>query len=88
MGLRDALRRLRREAKGELVEIPQADGSVLKFPQSELVVAFLNECDRLKGEDLPVHPATLACKNSSDPVWRNSGFAELHADGPVEDLSE
>jgi hypothetical protein len=88
MGLKDKLRRLERDNKGLLVSIPQLDGSLLKFPQSALEEAFLTECARLKGEDLPVHPATLACKNSSDPTWRNSGFAEMTSAGDVEDLSE
>jgi hypothetical protein len=88
VGLRDALRRLRREAKGELVEIPQADGSVKTFPQAALEEGFINECRRLSGEDLPVHPLTIAAANSSDPVWRNSGFAEMTTEGDVVDLSE
>ena len=90
MGLRDALRRLRREARGELVEIPQQGGGVLKFPQSALQDAFVNECDRLKGADLPPHPLTIAAASSSDPEWRNSGFAEMHVEGeePLQDLSE
>jgi hypothetical protein len=88
MGLRDALRRLRREAKGEFVEIPQPDGSVARFPRSDLQVAFLRECDRLKGADLDPHPLTLAASRSTDPTWSRSGFAEWHVDGPVEDLSE
>lgn len=89
MGLREQLRRLRREARGELVEIPQQDGSIKRFPSSDLEAAFVNECRRLRGEDLPVHPLTTACANSSDSEWRNSGFAEFHVVGEeVEDLSE
>jgi hypothetical protein len=37
---------------------------------------------------LPPHPATLACANSSDPVWCNSAFAEMTTEGDVKDLSE
>ena len=71
-----------------LVSIPQLDGSVLKFPQSALEEGFINECRRLQGEDLPIHPLTVAAANSSDPEWSRSAFAEMHTDGPVEDLSE
>ncbi len=89
MGLREQQRRLRREARGELVEMPQQDGTVKRFPSSELGVAFTNECRRLRREDLPVHPLTRAVSNSSDPEWHNSGFAEFHVAGEeVEDLSE
>ena len=88
MGLRDALRRLRRESKSELVEIPQQDGTVKRFPQSAMREAFINECRRLRGEDLPVHPLTLAAANSSEPEWYRSAFAEMHAEEEITDLSE
>ncbi len=89
MGLREQLRRLRREARDELIEIPQPDGTVKRFPSSDLEAAFLNECRRLKGEEFAPHPLTLAAASSSDPEWRDSGFAELHVAGEeVEDLSE
>ncbi len=90
MGLRDRMRRLERLSEGEMVVIPQNDGTVERFPESDLASAFVNECRRLQGVDLPVHPLTRAAANSSDPEWRNSGFAEMHIEGekPLEDLSE
>ncbi len=90
MGLRDKMRRLERAAEGEMVVIPQADGTVKRFPFSDLEAAFINECRRLRVEDVPVHSLTLAASNSSDPEWFNSGFAEMHVSNgkDVEDLSE
>ncbi len=90
MGLRDRLRSLRRESKGEFVEIPQPDGTVKRFPQNAMQEAFINECKRLRGEDIPVHPLTADARNSPDPEWNRSGFAEMHVKGddPPEDLSE
>ncbi len=90
MELKDKLKRLERAAEGEMVSIPQQDGSVKRFSQSAMQEAFVNECRRLGGEDLPVHPLILAAANSSEAEWRDSGFAEMHVEGddPPEDLSE
>ncbi len=93
MGLRDQLRRLRREAKGELVAIQQQDGSVKRFPAYELQRALTNWYDRLgAGEDAPPeHPLLEAARNSSDPKWSKSFFAVNDPDEwtkPIEDLSE
>jgi len=41
MGLRGRLKRLERDARKEMVEIPQRDGTVKRFPQSALMEAFL-----------------------------------------------
>ncbi len=86
--LRWLLRKLERDNEGLLVSIPQQDGSVRRFPQSAMQEAFINECRRLGGEDLAVHPLTLAAANSSEAEWRDSGFAEMHVEGELEDLSE
>ncbi len=67
--IRGRLRRLEDDNAGLVVSIPQTDGSVLRFSQSALQDAYLNECDRLKGADLPPHPLTIAVASSSDPVW-------------------
>ncbi len=90
MGLKDKLKRLERVAEGGFVGIPQPDGSVKRFPQSAMREAFLNECKRLRGEDLPLHPFTIAASNSPAPEWNRSGFAEMSivGDDPIEDLSE
>ncbi len=89
MGLKDKLKCLEPAAEGGLVEIPQQDGTVKRFPPADLEAAFINECSRLRGEDLPVHPLTLAARHSSEARWRNSALAEMHvASEEVEDLSE
>ena len=82
------MRRLQRLSEGEMVCIPQADGSVRKFPASDLEAAFINECRRLRGENLEVHPLTIAAANSSEPEWYRSAFAEMHAEEEITDLSE
>ena len=86
--LRWLLRRLERDNEGLLVSIPQQDGTTARFPQSAMREAFINECRRLRGEDLPVHPLTLAAANSSEPEWYRSAFAEMHAQEEITDLSE
>ena len=93
MGLRDKLRRLEREARGEMIEIPQRDGTVARFPQSAGMDAFINLMDRLgAGEGAaPEYPLIAAARNSSEPKWAHSIYAvedpEAHV-APVEDLSE
>ncbi len=93
MGLRGWLKRLERDAREEMIEIPQLDGTVKRFPQSEGMDAFLNLMDRMgAGEDAPPeHPLIAAARNSSDPKWANSFFAVEHPQRwtePLEDLSE
>ncbi len=85
MGLRGWLRRLEKDAQGEMIEIPQKDGTVKKFPQSAARDAFLSLCE---GRD---HPLLAAARNSSDLSF--SGFASVYATDPaemrnVEDRSE
>jgi hypothetical protein len=76
--IRGWVKRLEREARGELVEIPQRDGAARRFPQSELAVAYINLMERLgAGEDAPPeHPVLVAARNSSDPYWSESLYAE------------
>jgi hypothetical protein len=92
VGLRDKLRRLEREAREEMIEIPQQDGTVARFPQSSAAEAYMNLMDRLgAGEDAPPeHPLIAAARNSSEPKWSESFYA-ANDDGwtdPIEDLSE
>ena len=90
MGLRGRIKRLERDARGEMVAIGQPDGSVERFPRSELAPAYLNAFDRAVGRSDPDeawHPLCAAARNSSDPAWRDSFYASEWA-GPVEDLSE
>lgn len=91
--LRSRLRRLERVAEGELITIPQPDGTVAKFPASAYRDAFLNAMDRLgAGENAPPrHPLLIAAQNSSDPKWRGDYFSDIDFEGatePVPDLSE
>ena len=81
--LRESLRRLKRAARGEMIAIPQRDGTVRHFPQSAAAEAFISLCD---GRD---HPLLVAVRNSSDTKWSKSVYsthpAEMH---DVQDLSE
>ncbi len=93
MGIRDKLRRLERLAEGEMLTIPQQDGTVAKFPQSALRDAMANFFDRLGAGEAapPEHPLIQAARNSSDPKWTDSFFAVNDPDDwikPVPDLSE
>ena len=89
MGLRDELRRLKREGKGNVVTIPQPDGTVRRFPEAALRDAFLNAFHRTLGEDLPEHPLSAAARNSTDAKWRDSVVAGVEVvSPPPENLSE
>ena len=91
MGFRDKLKRLERLAEGEMIVIPQQDGTVAKFSRSAAADALTNFFDRLgAGEDAPPeHPLIEAARNSSDPWWRESLYS-VNEDitAPIEDLSE
>jgi hypothetical protein len=93
MSLRRQVRRLERLAEGEVITIPQRDGTVARFPKSAFGEAFVNAVDRLgAGPDAPPrHPLLEAVRNSSDPRWRDSCFSDIDYPGatmPLEDLSE
>ena len=90
MGLRGWIKRLELDARGEMVAIKQPDGSVERFPESELAPAYLDALDRAVGwsdPDEPWHALCAAARNSPDPAWRDSLYASERADS-VEDLSE
>jgi hypothetical protein len=92
MGLRGKLRKLERDAREEMIEIPQQDGTVKRFPHSAGKDAFMNAWGRLgAGEHAPPeHPLIVAARNSSEPEWSESFYA-CNDEGwtdPVEDLSE
>jgi hypothetical protein len=92
VGLRGWVKRLEHAAREEMIEIPQRDGTVKRFPRSAGMDAYMNLFDRLgAGEDAPPdHPLIEAARNSSDPKWSESFFA-VNDEGwtdPVEDLSE
>ena len=94
MPLRGWIKRFEHEARVEMVEIPQRDGTVARFPQSELATAYINIMERLGAgseADAPAeHPLLVAVRNYSDLEWRNSFYAEDPDEWskPVGDLSE
>lgn len=93
MGLRDRLRKLEEAAEGEVLVIPQRDGTEARFAPGAGEEAFMNLMERMgAGEDAPPeHPLIAAARNSSDPKWSGSFFAAGDADdwtGPIPDLSE
>jgi hypothetical protein len=93
MGLKGRLTRLERAAREEMIEIPQRDGTVARFPARAGLDAFMNLMARLgAGEDAPPeHPVIEAVRNTSDPKWSRSFLAINDPDEwvqPVEDLSE
>jgi hypothetical protein len=92
VSIRERLRKLE-ETEGEMLVIPQRDGTVKRFPPGTGLYAYINFMDRLgAGEDAPPeHPLIEAARNSSDPKWLNTFYAVENPDEwikPVEDLSE
>ena len=92
MGLRGWIRRLERDAREAMIEIPQKDGTVKRFPRSAGMEAFLNLMDRM-GTGVgapPEHPLIAAARNSSEPKW-SEGVYSVNSRAwtkPIEDLSE
>ena len=65
-----------------MIEIPQKDGTVARFPQSVAAEAFLSLCE---GRE---HPLLEAARNSSEPSWSEGIYATDPASmRDVEDLS-
>ena len=81
MVLRGWVKRLEREAWEEMIEIPQQDGTVRRFPQSAGLEAFMALMD---GRD---HPLAKAARNSSEPKWSGSFYSAFPME-ELEDLSE
>ncbi len=95
MGLKDRMRRLERRAEGPLVTIPQQDGTVKRFPESELGPAYVDALDRALGKkglrhepEQSEHPLCTAARNSSDPEWYDSLYVQERPEQHVPDLSE
>jgi hypothetical protein len=95
MGLRGRLKRLERDARKEMIEIPQRDGTVKRFPQSTLMEAFLYLAKVAVGDTfLPEEPEIFeALRNAREPAekWMGTFYfdpAEVPAAEPVPDLSE
>ena len=89
--IRNTLRKLENK-ENSAVLIEQQDGTVARFRQSDLAHAYANLHDRMRevGTDaMPEeHPLLAAVRNSPDPHWRQSLYAEEVPDEPIEDLSE
>ena len=96
MGLRGRLKTLERDVRKEMVEIPQRDGTVKRFPQSALMGAFLYLVDvAVGGGASPTKEPEIfgALRNAREPAqkWMGSFYfdpAEAPAVEPVPDLSE
>jgi hypothetical protein len=95
MGLRGRLKTLERDVRKEMVEIPQRDGTVKRFPQSALMEAFLYLVDVACGEASATEEPEIfgALRNAREPAkkWMGSFYfdpAEFPAVEPVPDLSE
>ncbi len=95
MGLRGRLNKLERDARKEMIEIPQRDGTVKRFPQSSLMEAFLYLVEvAVGGASQTKEPEIFgALRNARDPAqkWMGSFYfdpADNSATEPVPDLSE
>jgi hypothetical protein len=92
MELRAKLRKLERDAREEMLAIPQQDGTIKRFPMSAGKEAFKNAWERLgAGENAPPeHPLVVAARNSSDPGWSSSFYAanDENWTDPIKELSE
>ena len=89
--MKNRLRRLEQAAEAHYIIIPQLEGPPAKFPASAAQEAFLTSLARLKGENVRIHPLSVAAENSSDSHWRRSFVAGTHrvVGGEIpEDLSE
>src|SRR5918998_5149272 len=96
MGLRGRLNRLERDARKDLIEILQRDGTVKRFPQSALMGAFLYLVDVAVGDAESTEEPEIfgALRNAREPAqkWMGTFYfdpAEVPArTEPVPDLSE
>ena len=95
MDLRGRLNRLEHDAHKELIEIPQHDGTVKRFPQSALMVAFLYLIEVAVGAPPTESPEIFeALRNAREPAqkWMGTFYfdpAEIPArTEPMPDLSE
>jgi hypothetical protein len=83
LGLRGRLRRIEREARAEMIEVLQPDGTVRRFPASDCADALLA---LTSGRD---HPLAEAVRNSPDPDWQKTFYNMLPLNRyEIADLSE
>jgi hypothetical protein len=73
VGIRDRLRRAERAAAGDMVVVPQRDGSVKRFPQRALFEALSRTWERSRAHSAgeiesapPPHPFTVALQNAPE----------------------
>jgi hypothetical protein len=95
MGLRSRLQRLEREAHKELIEIPQRDGTIQRFPPNALMEAFLYLVEVAVGDASSTEETEIfgALRNArgSAQKWMGTFYfdpADIPATEPVPDLSE
>ncbi len=89
MGSRDRLRRLERGYWGEMVNIPQPDGTDVRFRQKDLADTYVVAMDRELGRSDRDHPLCQAARRSPDPKWSEGVFASPEeVPKPPPDLSE
>ena len=95
MGLSGRLKRLERDARKELIEIPLRDGTIKRFPQSALMGAFLYLVEVAVGGASPTEEPEIfaALRNACEPAqkWMGTFYfdpADVPAAEPVPDFSE
>ena len=95
MGLRGQLKRLERDVRKEMIEIPQRDGTIKRFPQSALMEAFLYLVEVAVGGSPTEEPEIFgALRNAREPAqkWMGTFYFDpadiIPAAEPVPDLSE
>ncbi len=71
-----------------MVVISQPDGPPARFPEGALEEAFLTNMRRVRGEEVPEHPLSVAAARSGDPKWLGAFMAGVEASEEVADLSE
>ena len=94
MNLRGRLNKLENEVQQAGLAIPQKDGSVARFTQSQLKEAFLCHYDSVRAianGDVPPepHPLQRAIRNAAFPQqWHGTFFDVANVEEGIEDLSE
>ncbi len=88
MSIRGRLRRLEELSDGPVVVIPQPDGPPARFPEGALKEAFLTNMRRVRGEEVPEHPLSVAAARSGDSKWVGAFMAGVEVSEEVPDLSE
>src|ERR671917_177912 len=82
MGLRDRLRKLERDTEGDMLLIPQKDGTVARFSREAYMECLLHEMDRggkqAAGEDPgQAHPLVEALRNAENLDRRMREYGTL-----------